>query len=67
VCSRGIWGVAMMTLRAHRQCSRLEGGLELVQAVIVASMGGLGVVRKPKKIKMLRGTYQQSTQGKESK
>ena len=67
MCSRGIWGAAAMTLRAHRRCSRLEGGLELVQAVIVALMGGLGVVRKLKKIKMLRGTYQQSAQGQESK
>ena len=65
--SRGIWGAAMMILRVCRQCSQLEGGLELVQAVMVASMGVLGVVRKPKKIKMMRGTHRQSAQGRESK
>ena len=39
---RGIWGAAAMTSRVRRQCSRLEGGLELVQAVMVALMGGGG-------------------------
>ena len=42
VCGRGIWSAAVMTLRACRWCSRLEGGLKLVQAVMVASMGGGG-------------------------
>ena len=43
-------------------CARLEGGLELVQAVMVASMGCLGVVRKPKKL----DEGHSPTEGKES-